>query len=45
MLERTFASLGVPALIASVDYARTVSDSFMSLIAVPLALLGLSDRH
>lgn len=42
VLERVFASLGEPGLIAAVDYARTVSDSVMSIIAVPLGILGLT---
>lgn len=42
LIERFFASLGDEELLASVDYARTVSDSVMSLIAVPLGVLGLT---
>jgi putative peptidoglycan lipid II flippase len=42
VLERVFSSFGPDGLIASVDYARTVSESIMSLIAVPLGILGLT---
>ncbi|MFD0047177.1 murein biosynthesis integral membrane protein MurJ [Pseudarthrobacter scleromae] len=42
VLERVFASLGEYGLIAAVDYARTISDSVMSVIAVPLGILGLT---
>lgn len=42
VLERVFASLGDPGLIAAVDYARTVSESVMSVVAVPLGILGLT---
>jgi putative peptidoglycan lipid II flippase len=42
VLERLFSSLGDDGLIAAVDYARTISDSVMSLIAVPLGILGLT---
>lgn len=42
LIERFFASLGEEELLASVDYARTISDSVMSLIAVPLGILGLT---
>lgn len=42
LTERFFASLGDEGLLASVDYARTISDSVMSLIAVPLGILGLT---
>ncbi|MGY2745227.1 murein biosynthesis integral membrane protein MurJ [Arthrobacter sp. UYCu723] len=42
VLERVFASFGDPGLIAAVDYARTVSESVMSVVAVPLGILGLT---
>lgn len=42
VLERVFASYGEGGLIAAVDYARTVSESVMSVIAVPLGILGLT---
>lgn len=42
ILERSFSSYGDKGLIAAVDYARTVSDSVMSVVAVPLGLLGLT---
>lgn len=42
VLERVFASMGEQGLIAAVDYARTISDSVMSVIAVPLGILGLT---
>lgn len=40
--ERFFSSLGADGLIAAVDYARLVSDSIMSLVAIPLGLVGLT---
>lgn len=42
VLERVFASLGDPGLVAAVDYARTISESVMSVVAVPLGILGLT---
>nr|WP_231713374.1 lipid II flippase MurJ [Arthrobacter sp. zg-Y769] len=42
VLERVFSSFGPSGLVAAVDYARTISESVMSLIAVPLGVLGLT---
>ncbi|MEZ0446839.1 lipid II flippase MurJ [Cellulomonas sp. ICMP 17802] len=42
VLERVFASYGADGLVASIDYARTISDSVMSTIALPLGILGLT---
>jgi putative peptidoglycan lipid II flippase len=42
LLERLFSSLGEKGLVAAVDYARTISDSVMSVVAVPLGVLGLT---
>lgn len=42
ILERLFSSLGDQGLVAAVDYARTISDSVMSVVAVPLGVLGLT---
>lgn len=42
ILERSFSSYGDDGLIAAVDYARTISDSVMSVVAVPLGILGLT---
>ncbi len=40
--ERIFASHGPVGLVAAVDYARTVSESVISVVAVPLGILGLT---
>jgi putative peptidoglycan lipid II flippase len=40
--QRVIASHGDPALIASVDYAQTLSDSLVTLVSVPLGFVGLT---
>lgn len=40
--QRVIASHGPPALIASVDYAQTLSDSLVTLVSVPLGFVGLT---
>lgn len=40
--QRIIASHGAPALIASVDYAQTLSDSLVTLVSVPLGFVGLT---
>lgn len=40
--QRVIASHGPSALIASVDYAQTLSDSIVTLVSVPLGFVGLT---
>ena len=42
LVERLLSSFGPAGLIAAVDYARTLSESAMSLVAVPLGIIGLT---
>ncbi|MFD1720841.1 lipid II flippase MurJ [Amnibacterium endophyticum] len=42
VVQRIIASHGPDALIASVDYAQTLSDSLVTLVSVPLGFVGLT---